>query len=205
MTFFFVRDAGHKYSFFSTEPVRPIEVRTTRWRRLWDKAKAKLLLLPQRSLRQEQALARVARLEGPSVRILVSARTEDKKVRFRFFLFLQKQRTRHILLLVGETLLLPLSGLATLLPGPNVFFGALALIMITHWQALRGLQHLGRKGHDFEVSELLAEWEDAVKAGAEGLYPNLLERMEAAFGLTGLNKVLWPPGKKTPVPSEPAV
>jgi hypothetical protein len=205
MTFFFVRDAGHKYRFFSTEPVRTIEAPTPRWRKLWDKAKAKLLLLPQRSLRQEQALARVVRLKDPSVRVLHAARIEDKKIRFRFFLFLQKQRTRHVLLLIGETLLLPLSGLATLLPGPNVFFGALALIMITHWQALRGLQHLGRKGHDFEASELLAEWEEAVEARSEALFPDLIERMEKAFGLSGLRKVLWPPGKKTPVPSEPAV
>jgi len=121
MTFFFVRDAGHKYLFFSTEPVRPIEVRTARWRKLWEKARDKLMLLPARSLRQEQALARLARLEVPSIRILYAARTEERKIRFRLFLFLQKQRTRHILLLCGEALLLPLSGLATIIPGPNVF------------------------------------------------------------------------------------
>jgi hypothetical protein len=205
MTFFFVRDAGHKYRFFSTEPVRPIEVRTTRWRRLWEKARDKLMFLPARSLRQEQALARVARLESPSVRILYAARTEERKIRFRFFLFLQKQRTRHILLLCGEALLLPLSGLATIIPGPNVFFGALALIMITHWNALRGLYRLARKRHDLEASELLGEWEDAVEARAEASFPALLDRLEAAFGLAGLRKVLWPPRKKTPVPSDPAV
>jgi len=201
MIFFFVRDAGHKYRFFSTEPVRAIEVRTSRWHKLWEKAKVKLLLLPQRSLRQEQALARIARLKEPAVRILSSARTEDKKIRFRFFLFIQKQRTRHVLLLIGEILLLPLSGLAMLLPGPNVFFGALALFMITHWQAFQGLRHLARKGHDFETSELLAEWEEAVEAKAEDRFPRLLEGMEQAYGLSGLRKLLWPPRKgKKPHP-----
>jgi hypothetical protein len=192
MTFFFVRDAEQKYRFFSTEPVRAIEAPTPRWRKLWERAKARLLLLPQRALRQEQALARVARIEDPAVAIAHSAWTEDKKIRFRFFLFLQKQRTRHVLLLAGEALLLPLSALTMPLPGPNVFFYVLALLMITHWQALRGLGRLGRKEHAFKPSPLLAEWEDAVKAKAADRFPELLERMEQEFGLTGLRKLLGP-------------
>ena len=202
MTFFFVRDAGQKYRFFSTEPVRPIEAPTPRWRKLWDKAKSKLLLLPQRTLRQEQAMARAVSLKDPAVDIVHADRTEEKKIRFRFFLFLQRQRTRHVLLLAGEALLLPVSALTMPLPGPNVFFYVLALIMITQWQALRGLNRLGRLEHVFRPSALLSEWEEAVKAHAEDRFPALLERIELEFGLTALCKVLWPPSKKTPRPTD---
>lgn len=197
MTFFFVRDAGHRYRFFSTEPVRPVEGPTPRWRKIWEKGKAKLLsVIPQRSLRQEQALARVARLSDPAVPVLCSERTEEKKMRFRFRFFIRRQKTRHVLILAGETLLLPFSALTMPLPGPNVVFYVLALVMLTHGQALRGLNHLARKEHEFKPSPLLAEWEDAVQAGAEDRFPGLLERMERDFELTGLRKVLWPPRKK---------
>lgn len=193
MTFFFVRDAGRRYRFFSTEPVRPVEGPTPRWRKIWEKGKAKLLsVIPQRTLRQEQALARVARLSEPVVLITHSDRTEEKKVRSRFRFFLRRQKTRHILILAGETLLLPFSALTMPLPGPNVVFYVLALVMLTQWQALRGLNHLARKEHEFRPSPLLAEWEDAVKAGAEDRFPGLLERIEREYGLTGLGKVLRP-------------
>jgi len=205
MTFFFVRDARHKYRFFSTEPVQPIDAPTPRWREIWEKGKAKLLrILPQRTLRQEQALARVVRLPASAVPIVHSARTEEKKIRFRFFLFLHRQRTRHVLLLAGEILLLPFSALTMPLPGPNVVFYVLALVMLTQWQGLRGLNELGRKEYDFQASRLLAEWEEAVKAGTEDRFPDLLERMEREYGLTGLRKVLCPPRrgqKPNPGPS----
>lgn len=172
MTFFFVRDAEHKYRFFSTEPVRPIGPPSPRWREIWEKGKAKLLgILPHRTLRQEQALAQVVRIPDPAVPIVHAARTDEKKIRFRFFLFIQRQRSRHILLLVGETLLLPFSALTMPLPGPNVFFYVLALVMITQWQALRGLNQIGRKEYDFRGSDLVADWEEAVEARAEDRFP----------------------------------
>jgi hypothetical protein len=77
------------------------------------------------------------------------------------------------------------------LPGPNIFFYVLALLMITHWQSFRGIHAFLKKEYAFAEATLLAEWEEAVKAGDETAYPPLLARMETEWGLTDLRKVLW--------------
>jgi hypothetical protein len=77
------------------------------------------------------------------------------------------------------------------LPGPNIVFYALALIIITHWQSLRGIRALLKKEHRYVIDPILSEWERAVAAGRESDYPDILRRMEEAHGLQGLTKVLW--------------
>jgi hypothetical protein len=191
MIFFFIRDTRHKYRWFSSEPLEEIQVKFSRWRKIWKLAKNKLMLLPKRSLSQEQAFDQATRLAREDrVRICHSSGTTEKKTKTRLYFFLQKQRTIHILFLVGETLLLPPAGLATLIPGPNVFFGALALVMITHWRALRGINSLLAREHEFIGCPLLAEWERAVDSRAETEFHVLLGRMEQEYGLQGLHKIL---------------
>ncbi|MEE9501529.1 MAG: hypothetical protein V3V48_05605 [Candidatus Aminicenantaceae bacterium] len=155
MKYFFVQDYRQKYRFFSSEPIQNIQVKFTRLEKLWEEAKKRLMLLPKRILAQEQAFARALKLNEDSVEILHSGRLNEKRLKIKFFLFLQKQRTKHILLLVGEAILLPVSGLLALLPGPNVFFGVLALIMFTHWQALKGINKISRKSRLFITSRTL--------------------------------------------------
>jgi len=106
-------------------------------------------------------------------------------------LFLYKQRSKHILVLIGETLLLPLSGLAALLPGPNVAFAALALLMITHWRALQGISRLARKKLDFPAAPLLADWEKACARTQEERYPEILKAIETEHHLSRVHKILW--------------
>jgi len=183
MRFFFVRDYKKHYRYFSSEPYRQIQINPPRWKKLWESAKKKLMLLPQRILRQEQAFARALKLEEEKIQIFHSGRL--------FYFFLQKQRTKHILFLAGELILLPISGLAALLPGPNVFFGVLALIMITHWQALRGLNSTLRKEQVFIHSPLLHDWEQALEHRVWGEFPGILEKIEEEYGLQGIHKVLW--------------
>jgi hypothetical protein len=77
------------------------------------------------------------------------------------------------------------------IPGPNIIFYALALLIITHWQSFRGVRAILKKTHDFEPDPVLAEWEDAVKARAVDRYPDILARIEAVHGLRGLRKILW--------------
>jgi len=115
----------------------------------------------------------------------------DKKVRRRFFFHLQKQKTKHILLLIGETVLLPVSGLMALLPGPNVFFGVLALLIYTHWQALRGIQRLSRAECTFIPSRLLSQWKDGLGSLKEADCLEVLEKMETEYQLTNLRKILY--------------
>jgi hypothetical protein len=191
MVFFFVRDYKQKYRYFSSEPMAQIEIKFSRWKEIWERAKEKLMLLPQRILRQEQAFERILKVEDSPIQILFSDRLENRKIRNKFFFFLQKQRSKHILYLVGETLLLPLSGLAALLPGPNVFFGLLAILMITHWKALKGINLTLKRDYRFVSSSLIGEWEGAVSLKKEEAYSQILERMSQEFQLKDLHKVLW--------------
>jgi len=191
MNFFFVRDYLHKYRCFTAEPVREISVKFSRFKRIWELAKAKLMLLPQRILRQEQAFTRALKLQEKKIQIYHSGCLEEKRIKTKFYFFLHKQRTKHILLLIGETLLLPISGLAALIPGPNVFFGALALLMITHWQALRGINRILRKKQDFIPAPLFASWEKAAELKEEKDFPQILKEIEKEYHLDSLNKILW--------------
>ena len=189
--FHFVRDYRRKFRFFTADPPRPDDVKKTKTQAAWDLAKRKLMILPQRVLRQEQAFARALKMEEQEVRVFYSGAQEETHIGLRFRLFLLKQRSIRILILIGETLLLPFSALTMPLPGPNIFFYVLALLMITHRQSFRGIHAFLKKEYAFAEAPLLAEWEEAVKAGDETAYPPLLTRLEAEFGLKDLRKVLW--------------
>jgi hypothetical protein len=191
MEFFLVRDHQEKYRFFSSEPEKDITIPVSRTKRAWQLAQKKLTLLPPRILRQEQAFIHTLKIGNETIRIRYSGLRSEKRIRLRFSLFLYRQRTRHILLLIGEALLLPLSGLAALLPGPNVAFAALAILMYTHWQALRGIYRLSRKRLDFVAATLLADWETACSQGQVDRFAELLKRIESEFRLSKVNKVLW--------------
>lgn len=191
MKFFFARDHKQKHRYFSSEPLNQIQIKTSRWKEVWEVAKQKLMLLPQRILRQEQAFEKILKIEEKKIQIFHSGRLNEKRIKIKFYFFLQRQRTKHIFLLIGETLLLPISGLAALLPGPNVFFGVLALLMITHWQALRGINRLLRKEHEFIPSSLFKELEQAIESEKEKEVLQILDQIEKKYNLSNIQKVLW--------------
>jgi hypothetical protein len=191
MTFFFVRDHKGRYRYFSSETAKPVDVKFSKSKEAWELAKKKLTLLPKRTLRMEQAFEKALKLKDKPLRILYAGSTEEDKIRFRFSFFLQRQRTRHIAVLAVEALLVPVSGLAAILPGPNIAFYALALLMITQWFALRGIGKTLRAEHDFVPDGLLADWEKAVKAGDEGLFPGLLEALESGHHIRDARHILW--------------
>jgi hypothetical protein len=191
MAFFFVRDHKRDYRFFSSEPPKPPDLKRSKVKEGWELAKKKLLLLPQKTLRQELAFARALKLKEPAIKIFYSGFSDEKKINFRFYVFLQKHRTKRLLILIGEFIILPFTALTVPLPGPNVTFYALALLIITHWQSFRGVHALLKKEHDFDAAPLLAEWEEAAKAKAEDRYPDILARLEREYGLVNLRKVLW--------------
>ncbi|HEX2694202.1 MAG TPA: hypothetical protein VHP61_00495 [Acidobacteriota bacterium] len=191
MTFFFVQDFKGRYRYFSSEPAKPVDVKFSKSKEAWELAKKKLTLLPKRTLRMEQAFERALRSKGAPLRILYAASTDVEKIRFRFASFLQRQRTRHVVVLAVEALLVPVSGLAAILPGPNIVFYALALLMITQWLALRGIGKTLRTEHDFVPDALLADWEKAVKAGDERQFPGLLEALESEHHIRDAHRILW--------------
>jgi len=191
MDFFFVRDYRNRLRFYSSGPLGPLPANFSKPRAVWEAAKKKVTRLSPRILLQEQALEHGVRPgEGP-LRILHSGRRDDRSVRARFFLFLQRQRTRHLVVLAGETVLLPISGLAMFLPGPNIAFYVLAILMIIQWQALRGINRILRRDHEFVADPLLGEWEAAVDARDEARFPEILGRLENVHGLPSPRKLLW--------------
>jgi hypothetical protein len=191
MDFFFVRDARRRPRFYSSGPLGPLPANFSKTRAIWEQAKRKVTGLNPRLLVQEQAFEHGSHPgEGP-LRVLHGGRADDRTAGTRLFFFLQRQRTRHIAVLAGEALLLPFAGLAMVLPGPNIAFYALAVLMIIQWQALRGINRILRRGHDLVADPLLAEWEEAVEARDEARFPELLARLEQVHGLPSPRKLLW--------------
>jgi len=188
--YFFVKDARNDHRLFCSEPPGPMPAKFSKTKAVWEAAKKKLMLLPARTLRQEEALAKALRIPETAVTVLCGE-AEEKHVNLKFHFFLHKRRSQRLLLLIGEGILVPITGIAAFLPGPNIIFYALALIIITHWQSLRGIRALLGKKHDYKVDPLLSEWERAVAEGREADYPGIIERIEKAHGLQGLTKVLW--------------
>jgi len=191
MQFFFVRDYRFNYRYFSSEPVQNIQIEFSRWKKIWEVAKQKLMLLPQRILAQEQAFERASKHEESKVQIFHSGHLDEKRIRTKFFFFLQKQRTKHVILLAGEILLLPISGIAAFLPGPNIFFGVLALLTITHWQALRGINSLLKREHLFTPAQSLKDWETAAESKSEETFSLALGKVSKEFNLINTKKILW--------------
>ena len=191
MDFFFVRDYRNRPRFFSAGPLGPLPANFSKTREVWEKAKKKVVSLNPRLLLQEQAFEHGGRPGQGPIRILHSGRHDERSVRARLFLFLERQRTRHIVVLAGEAVVVPITGLAALLPGPNIIFYVLAILMVIQWQALRGIGRIIRGKHELVVDPLLAEWEAAVEARDEARYPELLDRLEKVHGLPSPRKLLW--------------
>lgn len=183
MTFFFVRDRRHHHRFFSSEPLGPLPARFSKTREVWEKAKAKVTRLNPRTLLQEQAFERGGRPGGEPLRILHSGRLEERAVRAKFFFFLQRQRTRHTLILAGEALLVPLTGLAALLPGPNILFYFLAVLMVIQWQALRGINRILHREYEFIADPVFAEWEEALESPDKERVKEATGRLDKAHSL----------------------
>jgi len=191
MDFFFVRDYRNRPRFFSAGPLGPMPANFSKTRAVWERAKKKVTNLSPRLLLQEQAFELGGRTSEGPLRILHSGRHDERSVRTKLFFFLARERTRHVAVLAAEAIAVPITGLAALLPGPNVIFYALAILMIIQWQALRGLTRILRRGHELVVDPLLAEWEAAVEARDEAQYPGILDRLGSVHGLPSPRKLLW--------------
>jgi len=192
MDFFFVQDYRQKYRYFSSESSSEIQVEFSRLRKFWETAKLKLLkLLPLKILRQEQSFGHTIKIEGNQIRILHSGRMDEKRIRHKFYFFLQRQRTKHIIVLIGESIILPISGIAAFLPGPNIFFYVLALLVIIQWQALRGINKLIKKDPLFLPDRSLREWETALNNHEESTFLPLLEKIEKKHNVQDIKKILW--------------
>ena len=191
MDFFFVRDHRRRPRFFAAEPLGPLPANFSKSRAVWEKAKKKVTSLDPRTLLQEQAFEHGGRRDRATLRILHAGLADGPSVRTKFRFFLRRMKTRHIIVLAAEALIVPVTGLAALLPGPNIIFYVLAILMIIQWQAVRGIGRILSKEYEFVVDPLLSEWEAAVEARDTARFPDLLERIEKTHGLPSPRKLLW--------------
>jgi hypothetical protein len=191
MDFFFVRDHRRRPRFFAAEPLGPLPANFSKSRAIWEKAKKKVTSLDPRTLLQEQAFEHGGRQPDGTLRILHAGPEDGPSVRTRFRFFLRRVKTRHIVLLAAEALVVPVTGLAALLPGPNIIFYVLAILMIIQWQAVRGIDRILGKDCEFVVDPLLSEWEAAVEARDTVRFPDILARIEKTHGLPSPRKLLW--------------
>ncbi|MFW6139915.1 MAG: hypothetical protein ACOC5S_00990 [Acidobacteriota bacterium] len=191
MEFYFVKDFKKRYRFFSSPVVRETQVNFTKWQKMWEEAKKRLLLLPPRILGQEQAFERGLKLKDSKTIIYHSGRQDKDRIRKKFTFFLLKQRSKHIALLVAETLLLPITGLMAFLPGPNIFFYVLFLILYIQWRAFRGIKILLHKNHEFVYSPLLGEWEAAVKSQDPERMKEVIKKIDQKLSIHKIQKILY--------------
>jgi hypothetical protein len=191
MQFYFIHDYRGRARFFSSGPLGPLPANFSKTRAVWETAKSKVTGLSPRLLLQEQAFELGGRPGTERLRVLHAGRRDERSARRRLSLFLQRQRTRHIATLAVEAVFVPITGLMAILPGPNVFFYVLAIVMIIQWQALRGINGMLRRDYDLAADPLLGEWEAAVEARDEARFPALLDRLEKVHGLPTPRRLLW--------------
>ncbi len=191
MAFFYIHDHRGRPRFYSSGPLGPLPANFSKTRAVWEDAKKKVIRLSPRLLFQEQAFEHGGDPAPGPLRLLHSGVHDERSLRRRLFLFLQRERSRHLFVLAVEAVLVPITGVMALLPGPNIFFYALAIVMVIQWQALRGINRILRRDIELEVDPLLAEWEAAVSAHDERRFPEILARLEQVHGLPLPRKLLW--------------
>ncbi|KKL27467.1 hypothetical protein LCGC14_2384900, partial [marine sediment metagenome] len=67
----------------------------------------------------------------------------------------------------------------------------LALLTITHWQALKGINRLLKKEHEFISSSLFKDWEQTLESKKEESYSQILGKIEKKYNLHDIHKLLW--------------
>jgi len=77
------------------------------------------------------------------------------------------------------------------LPGPNIFFYVLFLVMIIQWRALKGIKIMIRKDHEFVYSPLLREWEAAVKSENTEKMQAVIKKIEQKLSINKIQKILY--------------
>jgi hypothetical protein len=191
MEFYFVKDFKEKYRFFFFFFLQQIEVEFNKWQKMWEEAKERLLLLHPKMISREQAFERALNLNNSGIKVYYSGSQNKKKIRKKFVFFLHKQRSKHFILLILETLLLPISGIMAILPGPNIFFYVLFLVMIIQWRALKGIKILIKKDQEFVHSPLLREWDSAVESQNQEQMQKIIKEIEQKFSINKIKKILY--------------
>ncbi len=77
--------------------------------------------------------------------------TSEDRLRKIFIFWVEKELGKRIVFMIFEGMILPLTPIMALLPGPNIFFYIPALFFYYHWVSFWGLKRLDFKKLDLEV------------------------------------------------------
>jgi len=189
MKFFFLPDRKNNFKFLSEE-LSELKIESKKWQKLWIKAKNALTKpFPAKFTVQEKAFTQLISA-GDNIEIFYPASVSREKMKIKFRHFLYKEKTKHIILLIGEFILLPLSGLVTPIPGPNIIFYALIFFIILHWQALRGINKLMKRNYKLIPDLLFDKWCSAIKQDSETDLNDILKEIENKYRIKELSKIL---------------
>ncbi len=87
MAFYFVQDFRQNHRFFSSEPALEIQIEFSKLKKIWKTAREKLMLLPPRILRQEQAFEKILKIESEEISIHFAHGSNSRRIKLRFFFF----------------------------------------------------------------------------------------------------------------------
>lgn len=67
-----------------------------------------------------------------------------QQLRAVFYSWIKRQKTKRLILVIAESLVLPITPFLALLPGPNIFFYIPALLVYYHFRSYQGLSRAGK-------------------------------------------------------------
>lgn len=100
-------------------------------------------------LSKEQVLAN---LKNYHIEVITNEKMNQKKIKHIFRLWIQKEKSKRILFIIVEALIIPFTGLLAILPGPNFFFYVPALLLYYHLVTFLGLRKINLDDLLFELN-----------------------------------------------------
>lgn len=101
-------------------------------------------------LSRQHVLANLSRYD---IIIKTDKKRDREKIKHYFRLWIQKEKSKRIICLVIEALIIPFTGILAILPGPNFFFYVPALLFYYHLISFLGLKRI-----DVEKLNIRIRW-----------------------------------------------
>jgi hypothetical protein len=76
---------------------------------------------------------------------------DEKKLKSIFKIWIQKEKSKRLFLVIIEAIIIPFTGFLALLPGPNVFFYVPAILLYYHFTSYQGLKNVDVDLLDIEI------------------------------------------------------
>jgi hypothetical protein len=99
-------------------------------------------------LSHQQVLSNLGQFK---IRIITEDKKDLRKVRQVFKLWIQKEKSKRIICLIIEAILIPFTAVLAILPGPNFFFYVPALLFYYHLMSFLGLKKVNVDRLNIEI------------------------------------------------------